>query len=1065
MPRLEFPRVVVILAALFLPVPPAAAQTTTSTIAGTVTDASGAVIQGAEVSVRGETIAAERRATTDQRGEYRLTALPAGTYTITVTATGLAPSAALLEVPLNRVVTFDVTMQVGGVQETIAVSTPALDPSTSATGATITPREITELPVNGRNYLDLLQLVPGVAINRQVDPDNDRANPVLGERSGNNNFLIDGQSNKDTVNGGPAQQFNQETIAEFQVLTSGYKAEFGQASGAIVNVITKSGGNLFNGVGSMFFRDDALDASNSLDETRTEPLPLRRYDSSVAFGGPLVRDKVFFFGSAEHISEKRQLDFKYPDTGSAVVNELLREQEAPYDVPTRLSETRVFAKFDERIGAHQLSQQINYTDSGNTSFLPLSSANSLPSARNDTDTTRMLLGFGDTALLGNPGNPYVVTLRGAFRSDDSDTRPSQTDLTGSTLFNPYDSARCTTATCLIFGNLPTVTFGNVRTPRFLNQNYTEFNANANKLFGSHDLKFGMNFLRTKVDGVDSRLLQNQLFASTTDFEQFGAATAGPYLLAAVGGLTPREDEIHLSNNYSALFAQDDWRVGDELTVNLGLRWDYDSEFEAKENFAPRVGVSWSVTPKTVVRANFGIYYDQFRLGLARNVPAYGGTDQRNVQYMVFPRGFYGSPSFVSSIALLSGLPGGCFSNNLVGNLTDAQITAGRVPCPINPAAPFIGVDRLNNVVASGRAPVPANTVISADNVQNLTGLTPQQYADQASAAIGQPQGYFVFGPTGYLTNIIIPAALRPTAVADTFDTPHTLGYNVGVQRELTADMSIEVDYFHRDIRNLLGIRNANIAFESRVLGRRFLPPFTAGPIITYGPFYEGQYDALILNFNKRYSRRFLVGASYTYAQATDNSLGINSHPSDAFIGTVPTVTEPATGRSNANGEFTRANGTLVQAAGTFLNGPDRDKGPSDNAIDHVFQANGMVELPYQIQLSGIFRAQSGFHFSRAPNSGVLVDPDGDASVNGIDINAGRNAFTTPSFVNLDMRFAKRFNVTSGVRAQVLLEFFNVFNRQNPAAVGRRQDVPLEPFGVPTQVLPGREGQIGFRIEF
>ena len=1064
MPRLELPRVVVILAALLLPALAAFAQTTTSTIAGTVTDASGAVIRGAEVTVRGETIAAERRATTDERGEYRLTALPAGTYTITVTAPNLAPSAALLEVPLNRVVTFDVTMQVGGVQETIAVSTPALDPSTAATGATITPREITELPVNGRNYLDLLQLVPGVAINRQVDPDNDRANPVLGERSGNNNFLIDGQSNKDTVNGGPAQQFNQETIAEFQVLTSGYKAEFGQASGAIVNVITKSGGNLFNGVGSLFFRDDALDSSNSLDETRTEPLPLRRYDSSVALGGPLVRDKVFFFGSAEHISEKRQLDFRYPDTGSAIVNQLLREQEAPYDVPTRLTETRLFAKFDERIGAHQLSQQVNYTDSGNKSFLPLSSANSLPSARNDTDTTRLLVGFGDTALLGNPGNPFVVTLRGAFRSDDNETVPSQTDLIGSTLYNPYDS-RCTLATCSIFGNLPTVTFGNLRTPRFLDQNYTEFNANANKLVGSHDLKVGMNFLRTKVDGADSRLLQNQLFASTTDFEQFGAATAGPYLLAAVGGLTALEDEIHLANNYTALFAQDDWRVGEKLTVNLGLRWDYDSEFEAKDNFAPRVGLSWSVTPKTVVRANFGIYYDQFRLGLARNVPAYGGTDQRNVQYMVFPRGFYGSPSFVSSIALLSGLPGGCFSNNLIGNLTDAQVTAGRIPCPLNPAAPLIGVDRLNNVVAPGRPPVPANTVISVDNVQNLTGLSPQQYADQASAAIGQSQGYFVFGPTGYLTNVIIPPALRPTAIADSFDTPHTLGYNVGVQRELSPDMSIEADYFHRDIRNLLGIRNANIAFESRVLGRRFLPPFTAGPIITFGPFYEGVYDALIVNFNKRYSRRFLVGASYTYAQATDNSLGINSHPSDAFIGTVPTVTEPSTGRSNANGEFTRANGTLVQAAGTFLNGPDRDKGPSDNAIDHVFQANGMVELKYQIQVSGIFRAQSGFHFSRAPNSGVLVDPDGDASVNAIDVNAGRNAFTTPPFVNLDMRFAKRFNVTSGVRAQVLLEFFNVFNRQNPAAVGRRQDVALEPFGVPTQVLPGREGQIGLRIEF
>ena len=96
---------------------------------------------------------------------------------------------------------------------------------------------------------------------------------------------------------------------------------------------------------------------------------------------------------------------------------------------------------------------------------------------------------------------------------------------------------------------------------------------------------------------------------------------------------------------------------------------------------------------------------------------------------------------------------------------------------------------------------------------------------------------------------------------------------------------------------------------------------------------------------------------------------------------------------------------------------------------------------------------------------MLVDPDGDASVNAIDVNAGRNAFTTPPFVNLDMRFAKRFNITSGVKAQVLLEFFNVFNRQNPAAVGRRQDVALEPFGRPTQVLPGREGQFGFRIEF
>jgi outer membrane receptor for ferrienterochelin and colicin len=103
------------------------------------------------------------------------------------------------------------------------------------------------MPTNGRNYLDLMQLVPGVVVNRQANVGSDNSTPVLGERAGNNNFLIDGQPNKDTVTGGAASQFNQETIAEFQVLTAGFRAEFGQASGAIVNVITRSGTNDYHG--------------------------------------------------------------------------------------------------------------------------------------------------------------------------------------------------------------------------------------------------------------------------------------------------------------------------------------------------------------------------------------------------------------------------------------------------------------------------------------------------------------------------------------------------------------------------------------------------------------------------------------------------------------------------------------------------------------------------------------------------------------------------------------------------------------------------------------------------
>jgi len=166
--------------------------------------------------------------------------------------------------------------------------------------------------------------------------------------------------------------------------------------------------------------------------------------------------------------------------------------------------------------------------------------------------------------------------------------------------------------------------------------------------------------------------------------------------------------------------------------------------------------------------------------------------------------------------------------------------------------------------------------------------------------------------------------------------------------------------------------------------------------------------------------------------------------------------------TNANGPYTRTNGRLVQQANTFVYGPDRDKGPSDLSLTHTFQVNGLMELPWQIQISGIFRAQSGFHYSR---TGTNVDPDGDGTFNGIDLVPGRNAFTAPDYVNLDMRFGKRFQLGERVKLQVLFEFFNLFNRQNPAAVETTPTNTTLSFGALKQVLPGREGQLGVRVEF
>ena len=687
----------------------ATAQTITSTIKGTVTDVNGAVVAGAEVKVSGTALATERSATTDAEGIYRLTALPAGTYTLTVSKTGFATSTAKIELTLNLVLAVDVQMKVGNVGDVVNVSAdvaPLLEPSASSTGATVTSSQIMELPVNGRNYLDLLQLVPGVAINRQATPGSDNANPVLGERSGNNNFLIDGQPNKDTVTGGAAAQFNQETIAEFQVLTTGFKAEFGQASGAVINVITKSGGNAYHGVASLFHRNEALDSVNSLDPAVTNALHLRRFDYSLAVGGPIIKNRVFFFGSSERITEDRGIDFRYPDlgpsAGAANVLQLLRKQENPFDVPERSRAIRNFFKLDEQIGRHQLVQEVNYTNE-----YARGAGAGLPTTRTSTSGRNLLLGFGDTMLLGDQANPWIVTLRGSYRGEPSDSQPAHPEFTGSTALQAFPAQQICPPTCGLFSTLPGITFGNPMTPSNLRQKYTSLAANTNKRVGNHDFKFGWQFLRTKVDGLDSRTLTNQLFATIDDYINRGPVNSGIFLLLVGGGPTPTASEIHLRNNYNGFYVQDDWKIRKNLTVNLGLRWDHDSEFEAKKNFSPRLGVAWAITPKTVIRSNFGVFYDQFRLGLVQQIPAFGGSDRRIVQSLYFPRGFYGSPSLVSMLAFAVGLPGPCISNRL----TDAEIAAGGVKCPIG-GGPIVGVDRLNNVVAAGRAPIPANAVIN-----------------------------------------------------------------------------------------------------------------------------------------------------------------------------------------------------------------------------------------------------------------------------------------------------------------------------------------------------------------
>ena len=1044
---------------------------TTSTIEGVVTDRQGLAISGAEVSITSGTLAVTKKTTTDTNGNYQITALSAGIYTLTVSHAGFSTQVFKdLEITLNRTLKFNASLEVGTVQQKVEVSAeiPLLETASSSQGTTILPSQIVDMPINGRNYLDLMQLVPGVAINRQADLNSDNATPVLGERANNTGFLIDGLSNQNELSGGAAAQFNQDTIAEFQVITTGYKAEFGHASGGVVNVITKSGSNDIHGLASAYHRNSVFDTS---DIPGKDVPYLLRWDYDLAGGGAIVRDKAFWFGSAEGIHENRQLNFvPPPNTPQFLIN-----SEETYNEPTTDREARVFAKFDQVLRNHHFTEQMNYTNLHVDSTNPLSASTALPSTRTNLGDRNLFLGFSDTVTFGS-ASPFILSLRGQYRDEPTLTSPAHPQAGPNTLFNLFSAYR----TFGIFGDLGQFSYGATFTPSTLEQKYGIFGASLAKTLNRHTLKFGWDYERTHVDGVEANGQFNQLFTTEADYQEFGPVDAGFFLLLTRGGLTPQANQIKLRNNYNGLWAQDDWKIHRNLTINAGLRWDYDSAFKKKDNVSPRVGFAWSATPKTVVRGSFGLFYDHFRLGLVRDIPGFGGADIRQSQPLSFPRLFYGIPTIAPALF------GICLSQTE----TDAQLQtqpdfcippdAGPPPFPGAPSQ--FGVDHLNNL---GPTPIPANSAVNINNVQQLSGLAPDAFLTAADAAIGAPNNFWFWGPFGVLSFNVFPASGFPVTIDPSFATPYTRSYTLGVQRQVGNDWVFSADYYHKDIQNILGVRETNLPFAARIAN-------SGGPLTQvdgFGPWYGGTYNGGVLSFQKRMSRRFTLGGSYSYVSENDDALnsnlstdalgGSNGFPTDSFRGVPPVVTDPGTvdpktgavtcpSKTNATAAFFACNGNYVPKAGVFYNGATLDNGPSDFALHHTFEAHGLVQLPWKIQFSSLFRVQSGFPYTQGGL--VPLDQDGNSNFNGRDLKTARNAFSAPRFVNMDLRIAKTFRINERVSVLGLFEFFNLFNSANPAAVNFNQNhsprLPGEPvFGTVSQFLPGREGQFGLRIEF
>ena len=292
----------------------------------------------------------------------------------------------------------------------------------------------------------------------------------------------------------------------------------------------------------------------------------------------------------------------------------------------------------------------------------------------------------------------------------------------------------------------------------------------------------------------------------------------------------------------------------------------------------------------------------FESGVTRDIPAFGGAAVSVFQDISFPRLFYGDPTIAPLLGNL------CLSPDL----TDTEIAAMGATCTNIPGQQLDGINHLNNLVAPGHSPLQPNTIITRDTVTSLTGLTPQQFVDGASVAVDQPAGFFYWGLAGNLSVGFLgaPSYRPPIAVDSKFRTPYSQAFHVGLQREITRSLAAYADYFYRDIRNILGVRLTNLAFEARMPGHagETLPGTGDQPINTYGPWYSGNYNAVVVGLRKQMTGRFTFDVNYTFAHAIDNLLGssLNSNvqtglgvrltafgsTTDSFVGIPPVVTDP-----------------------------------------------------------------------------------------------------------------------------------------------------------------------------